>query len=211
MQDHYHEKRGRERQKEEGRNECDVSTGDSSGGVFIQQGGAWAVAGIIYSVDGPFSTNCVNTFSAPLLDERGTCYYPTNYPVAVPSGFYASSVPNDLFWINSVIQPGGIEMTPIAATGYNANGVIRGQPRLDGGRWHNQRRRSQSEAQPRQFCGHQREPGQPRQRDGHQQLHGHPRCDECFSSILSRAHGAVTWLYPWPLTIIPLKAIFMRT
>jgi hypothetical protein len=109
-------------------NTCDVSVGDSSGGVFIQQGGVWALAGIIYGVDGPFSTNCStypNTLS--MLDERGLCYpyYATNYPSAVPSGFTASSVPNDLFWINSVIQPGGVVMTPITVSNfYNANEVV---------------------------------------------------------------------------------------
>ena len=105
-------------------NTCDVSKGDSSGGVFIQQGGVWALAGIIYGVDVVDTTNCVVT-NAAMLDQRGTCYYPTNYyPSPVPSGFTASSVPNDLYWINSVITPGGLVMTPIAATGWNANGVI---------------------------------------------------------------------------------------
>ena len=110
-------------------NECAVSTGDSAGAWFIQQGGVWALAGITYATDGPFSTNC-STFpnNLSMLDERGLCdpdYYAVNYPVAVPSGFIASSVPNDLFWINSVIQPGGVVMTPITVSNfYNANEVV---------------------------------------------------------------------------------------
>ncbi len=107
-------------------NQCAVSTGDSAGAWFIQQGGVWALAGITYGVDVVLTpTNC-QEFSASMLDERGLCYpyYPPNYPVAVPSGFVASSVANDLSWINSVIQPSATGMTPIAVTGYNANGVI---------------------------------------------------------------------------------------
>ena len=110
-------------------NECAVSTGDSAGAWFIQQGGVWALAGITYASDGPFSTNC-STFpnNLSMLDERGLCdpgYYAANYPVAVPSGFIASSVPNDLFWINSVIQPGGNVMTPITVSNFfNANEVV---------------------------------------------------------------------------------------
>jgi hypothetical protein len=41
-------------------NEAALSTGDSAGGVFINDGGKWKLAGINYLVDGPFSLTGAN-------------------------------------------------------------------------------------------------------------------------------------------------------
>lgn len=102
-----------------GSNECDLSVGDSSGGMFIQDGGVWKLAGIHYAVDGPFSFDgTTNTeFIAALLDARGLYYttngttwtlIPTNYPGAVTTGFYSTRISAHLDWINSKInfEPG---------------------------------------------------------------------------------------------------------
>jgi hypothetical protein len=54
-----------------GTNEAQLSNGDSGGGVFIQNGSEWKLAGINYSVTEPFvSTNGVDDsgFNAALLD-----------------------------------------------------------------------------------------------------------------------------------------------
>ena len=103
-------------------NTCDVSKGDSSGGVFIQQGGVWVLAGIIYGVDVVDTTNCVVT-NAAMLDQRGTCLYSTNYPSPIPSGFTASSVANDLNWINSVINPVRIQTNQAGGNLFYQNGL----------------------------------------------------------------------------------------
>lgn len=95
-------------------NECDLSVGDSSGGVFIEDSGTWKLAGVNYSVDGPFSFDGSgsNQFQAALLDARGLYYFngvgwtliPTNNPTAVPAGFYSSRVSSHINWINSVVN-----------------------------------------------------------------------------------------------------------
>ena len=118
-------------------NECDLSYHDSSGGMFIEDGNTWKLAGIHYSVDGPFSLDgTTNTqFDGALTDARGL-YYLTitntwalitpNYPLPIPTSFSSSRVSASLDWINSVIsvvQPAELQIiSPPAAT--NALGTI---------------------------------------------------------------------------------------
>jgi hypothetical protein len=96
-------------------NECDLSYNDSSGAVFIEDGTTWKLAGINYSVDGPFSHDGTTgtRFEAALTDLRGLYYLtptnswalvPTNYPAAVPTGFYVSRVSASLPWISNVVN-----------------------------------------------------------------------------------------------------------
>ena len=102
-------------------NECGLSHNDSSGGMFIEDGTTWKLAGINYTVDGPFSHdgttdtlfNTDTRFNGALTDLRGLYYLtatngwtlvPTNYPVAVPTAFYASRVSASLSWIGSVLN-----------------------------------------------------------------------------------------------------------
>ena len=55
--------------------EATLSVGDSGGGVFVNDGGIWKLAGINYSVDGFFDTNNTPSdgtqFSAALFDRGG--------------------------------------------------------------------------------------------------------------------------------------------
>lgn len=94
-------------------NECHLSSGDSSGAVFISDGGVWKLAGINYAVDGPFSTNSSgsNAFQAALLDMRGLyvsdggwTLVPLHPPPAKPSSFYASRVSAHLGWLQTNIN-----------------------------------------------------------------------------------------------------------
>jgi hypothetical protein len=54
-------------------NECTLSSGDSGGGAFIDDGGVCKLAGINYAVEGPYSEQSVGTssFVAALYDTRG--------------------------------------------------------------------------------------------------------------------------------------------
>lgn len=96
-----------------GSNECHLSVGDSSGGLFIQDSGVWKLAGIHYAVDGFFSTDgTTNTqFDATLLDVGGLYVgggtnweFVTNMVADIPSGFYSTRISANFAWINSVID-----------------------------------------------------------------------------------------------------------
>ncbi len=97
-----------------GSNECHLSDGDSSGGVFIQENGVWKLAGINHGVDGEFSTTVNSTpFTAALMDRRGLLQQsgpgPTDWisidgPQPVPSAFYSTRISANLDWIYSVID-----------------------------------------------------------------------------------------------------------
>lgn len=84
--------------------EATLSNGDSGGGVFVNDGGVWKLAGINYSIDGRFDTN--NTvgdgtdFDGALFD-RGGLYqgsdsfgwsFIPNLPLDNPSSMYASRI-----------------------------------------------------------------------------------------------------------------------
>jgi hypothetical protein len=99
-----------------GSNECALSDGDSGGGLFVEDGGVWKLAGINYEVDGPFSNAVDGTmFSASLLDARGLyqevagVWQLVSGPQPHPSAFYSTRISANLDWINSVInfEPGG--------------------------------------------------------------------------------------------------------
>jgi hypothetical protein len=97
--------------------ECHLSSGDSGGAVFLNDGG-WKLAGINYSVDGNFYTDSAGngSFIAALFDMRDFWIENSNPPpnfvqisgaTAVPSGFYATRISSRLAWIYSVIDPVG--------------------------------------------------------------------------------------------------------
>lgn len=99
-----------------GNNECDLSDGDSSGGMFIQSSSTWELAGVHHGVDGPFSTNSTGNpqFDAALLDIGGyyvqtlsngvTTWVLISQSVDQPSSFYSTRVSANLNWINGVIS-----------------------------------------------------------------------------------------------------------
>ena len=95
-----------------GPDECHLSTGDSGGAVFLQDGGTWKLAGINYSVDGPYSTNAsgVGFFNAALFDQGGLYYqdgtnwvWMRDHPQDQPGTFYATRVSSHLVWIDSIL------------------------------------------------------------------------------------------------------------
>jgi hypothetical protein len=94
-----------------GPDEAHLSGGDSSGGLFIQDGGVWKLAGINYAVDGPFNTSTVGAgFEAAIFDQgglytggEGNWKQTPDLLVNVPSKFYATRVSDHAAWINGVL------------------------------------------------------------------------------------------------------------
>jgi hypothetical protein len=91
-----------------GPNEAYLSGGDSSGGVFIQDGGVWKLAGINYGIDGPFGISPTDSaFYAALFDESGLyvngALQPNDGKVR-PAFYYATRISTRLTWIQSIIS-----------------------------------------------------------------------------------------------------------
>jgi len=92
--------------------ECHLSTGDSSGGLFVLENGLWRLAGLNLAVDGPFSESSSGSsqFYAALFDCSGL-YVETSPGVwsIIPSGggdvqssFYSTQISAHTTWIQSV-------------------------------------------------------------------------------------------------------------
>jgi hypothetical protein len=112
--------------------EAGLSSGDSGGGLFINQGGEWKLAGVNYSIDGLFDTNNTvgdnSEFSASMTNMRG--FYqgsdsggwsliPTGGN-ALPSGMYFSSVTANVAAIQTIIavpEPSGALLVAVALMG----------------------------------------------------------------------------------------------
>ncbi len=92
-------------------NECTLSSGDSGGAAFLNDGNICKLAGINYAVDGPFSENADGSlaFSAALYDTRGlytsdgNSWFRITGASAVPTGFYPTRISTKLAWICSVV------------------------------------------------------------------------------------------------------------
>ncbi|HBJ86337.1 MAG TPA: hypothetical protein DDZ88_21270 [Verrucomicrobiales bacterium] len=94
--------------------EASLSGGDSGGGVFVNDGGVWKLAGVNYSIDGRFDTNNTtgdgSDFDAALFD-RGGLYqgsdafgwsYNPDLPLDNPSNLYASRISTNAAAIMSI-------------------------------------------------------------------------------------------------------------
>ncbi len=91
-----------------GSNEVHLSSGDSGGGVFVNDRGVWKLAAINYAVEGPwkYATNGV-PFQAALLDKGGLYRGSTIQPdteADSPSSFYATPIAPSVEWLSSVIN-----------------------------------------------------------------------------------------------------------
>jgi hypothetical protein len=100
---------------------CTLSSGDSGGGVFIQSGGQWRLAGINYSVDGYYSNvgSASDQFLAAMFDKRGlyegqgTSWTLISGPDPVPASAYATRISSNLDFINtSIPEPGVVWLAP---------------------------------------------------------------------------------------------------
>jgi hypothetical protein len=110
-----------------GQNEATLSSGDSGGGVFIQVGAQWFLAGINYAVDGFFDTNSTvgdfSEFDAALFDKGGFFEgsdgtgwsFHKDTGLDKPSSMYASRISTSSTEILSIVavpEPGSL--TPLA-------------------------------------------------------------------------------------------------
>lgn len=90
-----------------GGNEAHLTSGDSGGGVFIQDGGVWKLAGISYAIDGPFALTAGGpTFDAALFDMGGLFrdgQQIPDGPADLPSAFYATRISADAAWILTAV------------------------------------------------------------------------------------------------------------
>lgn len=93
-----------------GVNEATLAGGDSGGGVFIQEGGTWKLAGINYAVEAEFRTSAGGpTFLAAIFDEGGLYadlgsgfVELTDRPADREASFYATRVSSYAGWIQGV-------------------------------------------------------------------------------------------------------------
>ena len=92
--------------KNGGTNQAYLSSGDSSGAVFVQDNGVWKLAGINYGVDGPFGTTAADSFYGAIYDESALYMGGTLVPddgIVKPACFFATRISNRVAWIQSVI------------------------------------------------------------------------------------------------------------
>lgn len=102
-----------------GPNEAHLTSGDSGGAIFMQDGAVWKLAGINFAVDTVLRNDGPGIYTvvqAPLFDCRGYFYIssvnPTVYTeitgaAPVPTSFYASRISKKLPWIYSITDPAG--------------------------------------------------------------------------------------------------------
>lgn len=108
-------------------NEAALSNRDSTGGVFIQSGGVWKLAGINLAVTGPWyfdnggapgAAFDASIFDAGGLWVGGTPQFITNSSTDIPGASYSTLISTNLSWINSVIGASAAQAPePAAALG----------------------------------------------------------------------------------------------
>lgn len=120
-------------------NECHFSTGDSGGAVFINDAGVWKLAGINYGVDSDFYADDMGNghFTAAMFDLGGYYYFDgenyVRFPDGTPSGFYATRISSKIGWIESVLDPTGINNADNIPNLLEYAKVLNGPPTLNYG------------------------------------------------------------------------------
>jgi hypothetical protein len=88
-----------------GDNEATLSSGDSSGAVFIQEGGVWKLAGINYGIEGPFRVSATDpSFYGAILDKSGLYQQPPVDGFLRPACFFATRISTRLSWITTILN-----------------------------------------------------------------------------------------------------------
>jgi hypothetical protein len=111
--------------------EAHLGGGDSGGGVFIRENNTWRLAGINYSVDGPYNTTTTGTgFNAAIFDEGGlyhagaggTWLLTPDLPTDQSGSFYATRIKARLTWIQGVLA---LPLTPTLVASTNVAGPFK--------------------------------------------------------------------------------------
>lgn len=112
-----------------GTNEAHLATGDSGGGLFIQQSGEWRLAGINWTTDGPYNTTPTGAgFDAAIFDEGGLYVGGSDSWQLIadigpnrPGSFYSTQIRGRLSWIQSILA---LPTTPILLEATEVDGVF---------------------------------------------------------------------------------------
>lgn len=105
-------------------NECQLSVGDSGGGMFVLENGLWRLAGIHLAVDGPFRTSLAGSNISGSFYDMGGLYLFNGLtweliPESasnIPSSFYSSRISASLPWISGIAP----EVNSLAPESYSA-------------------------------------------------------------------------------------------
>jgi len=93
--------------RDAGPNEAHLSSGDSGGGIFVNDQGVWKLAAVGYAVEGPWKlTGTGAVFHAALVDKGGLYRGTTLHPDAEadnPSAFYATPIAANHGWLAGVL------------------------------------------------------------------------------------------------------------
>lgn len=109
--------------RDAGPNEVHLSSGDSGGGIFVNDGGVWKLTALNYAVDGPWKlTSSGPAFHAALLDRGGLLRGNTTYAESDgdnPSAFYATPIAPSAAWLMTVLAL----PRPLSPAGFNLSGA----------------------------------------------------------------------------------------
>jgi hypothetical protein len=95
-----------------GANEATFSVGDSGGGLFVFDGGAWKLAGVNYAVDGAFNSSPTNAGATNLalfdmggywVGQDSSWEFVTDDAVNAPQQLYASRISSHAGTIQSIV------------------------------------------------------------------------------------------------------------
>ena len=104
--------------------ECHLSTGDSGGGMFVLENGLWRLAGVNFSVDGPFRETPLgpNIFAAAydagglyIEGPAATWNQITDTPADKPSAFYSTRISSYRTWIQGIT---GLDPSQLASESF---------------------------------------------------------------------------------------------
>ena len=114
-----------------GANHAGMSTGDSGGAIFIQDGATWKLAGINWAVAGPFNkTNAGDGFNATLFDIGGLYeksgsdwILVPELSVKQPAPYFATRISSYVGWIQQILaQPIPVD-PPVLVSAERLGGV----------------------------------------------------------------------------------------
>ncbi|MBI2947782.1 MAG: hypothetical protein HYY23_09045 [Verrucomicrobia bacterium] len=122
-----------------GPNEAHLSAGDSGGGLFIQDGGTWKLAGVNFLVDGLYNTSDTGPgFQAAIFDEagiykgrEGNWTRIPNSRANIPGAFYATRISVRLNWIHTILAQTASDDGPLLQSAPTVTGPFEDEVNAD--------------------------------------------------------------------------------